>query len=138
MKTYSVEDLPGGLDAVSGFWRPPGHEDPIDYEIRVYSSHNDAVELGELLAAEVTGKDAILTVDELTWKEGAKDRRFQPDSFSGARSAGGLALLPRYADFAIYGNHVMLCEGRDSQQSFERCSAMISVLPTSGANPDTQ
>lgn len=138
VKTYSVEGLPGGRDAVFGFWRPPGQEDPVDYEIRVYSSHRDAVDLGKPLAAEVTGKDAILTVDETTWKEGARDRRFQPDAFSGVRSAGGLALLARYGDFAIYANLVMLCEGRDSAQSLERCAAMISALPTSGANIDTE
>ena len=74
MKAYSVEGLPGASAALFGFWRPSGG-DPLDYEVRFYGSHDEAVSLGTDLAKEGTGEDAILGESEARYKEGVKDRR---------------------------------------------------------------
>ncbi len=119
MKAYSVEGLPGASAALFGFWRPPGG-DPLDYEVRFYGSHDKAVSLGTDLAEEGTGKDAILDAGEARYKEGVKDRRIRTDY------AGGI--VPKYRDYAIVDNVVMLCQGRSASQSLEHCSLLADAL----------
>ncbi len=124
LKTYNVDALTGATAASHGFWRSDG-QDAKDYELRFYDSHEDAVQQGSILAAEVTGEDALIFEDDMTWKEGARDRRHQTTF---AINNGG-ELVPTYMDYAIHGNVVMLCEGLDSAQSLKHCNALISVLP---------
>jgi len=128
-KHYNVEGLPAAIDAWYGFWRPGGKE-PVDYELRFYASHEDAVEYGTALADEVTGDDAVLSSEQMTWKEGSNEQR----TIIGGGGTGGDAAFSgaaaRYADFAIFGNVVMLCEGTDSAHSLERCEALIAALET--------
>lgn len=121
-KQYDVDGLPASLEAWFGFWQPRG-PGPKEYELRFYASHEDAVRYGQALAEEVTGEDAVLTVDEATWKVGMRDRRAQ----GGELHTFG-TIYPRYGDFVIFGNVVMLCEGLDSGQSLERCSDMIEAI----------
>ena len=110
-----------------GFWRPEGQE-PVSYELRFYPSHEAAVEHGTALAEEVTGKDAaVLTSDDATWKEGARDRRAVGGYTGSARSAWG-EIYARYGGFAIFGNVVMLCEGVNAAQSLERCGSLTRTL----------
>ena len=124
-KEYDVDGLPEAAGAWFGFWRPPGR-DPVEYELRFYPSHEAAVEHGTALAEEVTGKDAVIFEDDVTWKEGIRDRRAQARyPYAG--------LHARYGDFAIFGNVVMLCEGRDSTQSLERCEAIVDALRASNS-----
>jgi hypothetical protein len=130
-KQYDVEGLRGGLDAHFGFWRPDG-QDPQDYELRFYASHDAAVEQGTPLAEEVTGEDAVLGADDTTWSEGAKDRRAQGGS-TGSNSARFGTVYPRYGDYAIIGNVVMLCQGEDSTKSLGHCSALIDALQATGS-----
>lgn len=119
VKAYSVEGLPGASAALFGFWRPPG-ADPMDYEVRFYGSHDKAVSLGTDLAEEGTGEDAILDAGEARYKEGVKDRRIHTDY------AGGI--VPKYGDFAIVDNVVMLCQGKSASQSLEHCSLLADAL----------
>ena len=119
-KEYSAEGLAGATDAVFGFWRPPGG-DPIDYEIRFYASHDDAVILGTEPAREGSGEDAVLDAEKAAYKEGVRDRRM---IIGASRSGTG----PKYGDYAIVNNLVMLCAGADSGQSLERCSLLASAL----------
>ncbi len=128
-KEYNVDGLPQATGAWFGFWRPQG-QDPVEYELRFYPSHQAAVEHGTPLAEEVTGKDAVLKSDDVTWKEGTRDRRAQGGS-TGNRGFSG-TVWPRYGDFAIFGNVVMLCEGRDAVQSLGRCEAIVNALRTHG------
>lgn len=128
-KQYDVEGLPQATGAWFGFFRLDG-EGTIDYELRFYASHEDAVEYGTALAEEVTGEDALLSSDKVTWKEGANDRRRVIGGGSGAEAFSGAAA--RYGDFVILGNVVLLCEGADSVQSLDRCSALIEAVQ----NPD--
>lgn len=124
-RSYDVDTLPGATAAIFGFWRIAAG-DPIDYEVRFYESHADAVELGTDLADEGSGTDAILTEDDATYKEGVKDRRMIVGSGvgGGARSGTG----PRYGGYAIYGNIAMLCGGAEGEQALDRCEELANAL----------
>lgn len=124
-RSYDLEGLPGASDAIFGFWRIASG-DPIDYEVRFYGSHADAVDLGTALADEGSGADAVLDDDMATYKEGVKDRRMIVGSGigGGARSGTG----PRYGDYVIYGNVVMLCGGAVGEQALERCEELANAL----------
>ncbi len=124
-KTYSVEGLPGASDAMFGFWRASGG-DPLDYELRFYASHGDAVSLGTAPAEEGTGDDAVLDAESATYKEGVQDRR----TIIGAGGGGGArsGIGPKYADFVIYNNVVILCPGGQVEQSHERCADLIEAV----------
>ena len=119
-RAYSTDGLPGASAAIYGFWRPNG-EDPVDYEVRFYGSHEDAVSLGVELAVEGTGDDAVFDVSEARYKEGVQDRRMV---IGAARSGIG----PRYADYAVFDNLVLLCQGGTPDHALERCSALTIAL----------
>ena len=125
-RVYDVTELTGATGAWYGFWR---HEDTSkDFEVRFYTSHADAVSLGEELAKEVTGNNAVISKDDTTWKEGSKDRR----QVGGGVDKGSLGLqatgiFPKYGNYAIYGNMVLLCEGQE-EISLETCWKLISAL----------
>jgi hypothetical protein len=114
-KEYGVAGLPGALSAFHGFLNSK------EYEARFYASHADATSTGTAEAAKVTGKDAAVIGDAVPWAEGAIDRR----KCVGAINSNCTA---KYPDFAVYGNLVLLCEGRDSQTSLEACEALLSRL----------
>lgn len=124
-KSYSVDDLPGASSAIFGFWREPG-KDPLDFEVRFYASHADAVQMGTTLAEEGTGDDAILDAESATFKEGVQDRRTIIGSGTGGGARSGIG--PKYADFVIYNNLVILCPGGQIEQSLERCAALINTM----------
>lgn len=126
-KTYSTEGLPGASAAVFGFWRQSGR-DPLDFEARFYASHADAVRLGTAPAEEGTGDDAVLDAESATFKEGVQDRRTIIGSGGGGGARSGIG--PKYADFVIYNNVVILCPGGQVEQSHERCAALIEAMET--------
>jgi len=130
-KHYDVEGLPEATDAWYGFCRVDGN--PVDYELRFYASYEDAVEYGTALAEEVVGDDAVLSSEKMTWKEGSNERRTIIGGGYGAEAYSGAAA--RYADFAIYGNVVMLCEGTGSAHSLERCEALVRALEGGEPSP---
>ena len=72
-KEYDVSGLEEATKAINGFWATDIGKK--EYELRFYPSHSLAVSLGEPLAQEATGEDAIIKKSEATWKEGIKDRR---------------------------------------------------------------
>ena len=120
-----MEGLPGATAAIFGFWRIPSG-DPIDYEVRFYENHSDAVELGTDLAEEGSGADAVLDDDDATYKEGVKDRRMIVGSGIGGGARSGIG--PRYGGYAIYGNVIMLCGGAAGEQALERCELLSNAL----------
>ena len=81
--------------------------------------------LGEILAKEVTGNDAVIAKSEATWKEGVKDRRTigGPGEGGGGRSG----TFPKYGNYSIYGNMVILCEGQ-VEIALEVCWKLINTL----------
>ena len=117
-KKYDVETLPGGLEARLHFWNVD--DVAVTYETRFYDSHSDAVSLGTEFAEEGSGENAALDADDAVFKEGVRDRRTVFD-FRGTPR-------PRYGAYAIYGNMVVLCEGRDDAEGWDRCAALIEVL----------
>ena len=67
----------------------------------------------------MTGREALLREVDVRWKEGTRDRR-----------GGGAfrdSLTPLYGDYMVFGNVILLCEGRDSAQSLERCAALLTA-----------
>lgn len=127
-RQYDIAELPAGVDAWMGFWG----SDPYSrkqYELRFYPSHEDAVEHGPALAEEVTGEDAEEYRKNPTWKEGAKDRWQSAIGATGAiHGPMPSGPSPKYGDYVIFGNVLMLCEGSDSGQGLERCEALIRAL----------
>ena len=88
LKKYKVKDLPGATAAFYGFYK---FEDPIDYELRFYNTHEDALELGLKIAEERVGskpEDVKIRKDDATWKEGLKEARFCTGPTGGATSKG--------------------------------------------------
>lgn len=115
-KEYDVSELPDATAAYLLFFTPPD-SDPIQYEIRVYPDHTSALQNGVSYAEEVSSEDALLRSVDVRWTEGTKDRR-GGGAFSGQ-------LTPMYGDYAVAGNVIMLCEGRSSEQSLERCAELL-------------
>ncbi|MCI0872603.1 MAG: hypothetical protein J4O07_12415, partial [Chloroflexi bacterium] len=116
VRDYDVSELPAATGAYLIYFTPPNSE-PMQYELRIYPDHAAAIESGVEYAAEVTGKEALLREVDVRWKEGTRDRR-----------GGGAfrdSLTPLYGDYAVFGNVILLCEGRDSAQSLGRCAALL-------------
>ncbi len=125
-KQYDVIDLPGGVDAWYGFIRTePG---PMDIEARFYASHADAVSFGTELAAEVSGEDAIIEEDSTSWSVGYKDRQRMRSGGTADLAAWSGQRGPNYADFVIFGNMVLLCQGDEPEQSIKLCHELITAL----------
>ena len=123
-KTFDVEGLTGATDAYYGFWGIDPY-DRKEFEARFYPTHSDAVEFGTSFAEERTGTDALIKTGEATWEEGAREAR------ACTRSAGGDSSncrISKYGDYVIYGNMVLICQGRDSSTALEQCAALLSKL----------
>ena len=121
-KSYDVTELEGASDAVLGFWGEKKSESKT-YEIRIYTSHEDAISLGESFAKEVTGNNAIIKSSQSSWKEGLKDRR----KSGGPSSSGDSGTFPRYGNYAIHGNVIMVCEGAE-EIALKNCWDLINNL----------
>ena len=128
-KEYNVTNLPKALSAIYG-WKNVGEEETKDFEIRFYKSHEDAVNFGKTYADEATGRDAIIRKRDASWKEGIKDRRTisTPTDGGSIGAAIGSNSSPKYGDFIIYENLIILCEGHKSEESLKRCSLLIESL----------
>ncbi len=122
VKVYDVEGLTGASKAVHGFQKISGGT-RLSYELRFYNSHDDAVNLGTSFAVEITGEDAIMVTDDMTWSGGNKQQREQ------LVEGGGYQAF--YWGYKIFGNIVMLCEGDWVEQSQEACDQLKeSISPT--------
>ena len=124
-KNYDVTNLPGASEVVYGFWKTP-NKVPADYEIRIYLSHEDAVNIGIKYAKERSGETALLDESEASWKEGLKEARFCSGP---TRSGGGVNCgLPKYNNFYVYSNSIILCQGRNIEESSINCEFLINSL----------
>lgn len=126
-KQYDVTGLAAATDAWLAFFGPDV-SNRKEFELRFYPSHESAVKDGEPLAKEGSGEGMMAAKDTQTWQEGAKNRwrvgGVTDVSSPGSRQSPG----PKFGDYAIYGNIVLLCEGADSSQSLEHCSGLIEAL----------
>lgn len=127
-KEYSVETLPGATDAIFGFWTIKNGS-ILDFEVRFYPTAADAELMGTAPADEGTGDDAILDEESASFKDGVKDRRTIIGSGEGGGGRSGIG--PKYADYVIYNNLVILCPGGQVEQSHERCCEFIEALEAS-------
>ena len=117
-KQYDVTGLENALSAYMGYWAPQ-NENPVTYEIRIYPSHKIAVESGTSFAEEGSGETAILRSSKTRWKEGLNNRR----RIVGGGDRG--KTNPRYGAYIIYGNLIILCEGRTREYSIETCKQLV-------------
>ena len=125
-KEYDVSELPDAIEAHYGFWAEDSFE-RLSYELRFYPSNQMAKSSGTFYAEEATGEDAIIKKSDATWKEGIKDRMT-----SGA--FGNKKNTPKYLDYVILGNMIVLCPIEISSSEIgasdpmENCRNMLSKL----------
>ena len=130
-KTFDVEGLTGAITAYLGYWGLDPY-DRKDYEARFYPSHADAVEFGTIFADERTGPDAVIKTGETMWEEGAKEAR-SCNRAAGANSSN--CRISKYGDYIIYGNMILICQGRDSTTSLEQCALLLEqIVPELAVN----
>ena len=130
-KTYDVEGLAGAESAYYGFWSLDIY-DLKDYEVRFFKSHSDAFELGTAQADERSGENAILDEETSSWPVGMKDmRQCGGDKASGPASHGiQNCKSPKYWDFSIYANMILLCSGGDVEAAQTLCNnLLIEIQP---------
>ena len=120
-KDYDVEELPGA-DAA---WRVIYNR--LDYEVRFYPDHQTLLDEGIPYVEHVTGDDAVVIGDDIIWEEGANDRRRCSRDADTPHS--GCAYSPRYWDYVVVGNMIMMCEGLESKQSIENCEDLLEQIP---------
>ena len=123
-KLYDVEGLPDATEVLYGFYGVDPY-DRKEYEVRFYPSHTEATASGIDYADEVTGPDAVILKDIQRWKVGLTERR-QCSGNGGHHS--GKCDNPKYFDYVIVGNMVMLCQGKDSVTSLQNCADLMAVV----------
>jgi len=138
-KKYKVEGLNKANAAIFAFYKKPGEKEAIEYEIRFYDNHNDAVDAGVPMAKERVGPNAKLKKEYATWDEGLKDAR-QCGGAGGGMSAGGSQAggagdhavgscsSPKYNEFFVFNNLVILCQGENEIESRKNCIDVIEIL----------
>ena len=130
----------GMVNAYWGFWKVPykdwSGKDMIDYELRFYASHSDAVSIGENSADLRTGENAQIrkkSTDDpkavhpigADWPELLKEaRECQGD---GGHHTGA-CIIPKYADYKIFGNVIILGQGADLEESHKNINLMVDGL----------
>ena len=113
----TVEVLPPLDSAWHGIYQK------MDYELRFYKNHGEAQDFGSNDAQLVSGKEGIVTGD-VPWEDGAKDRR--RCSRPPGQPHSGCNYTSKYADYVIFENVVVLCEGKDKLESRTSCSNLLS------------
>ncbi len=123
-KIYSVEGLPQALEVLYGFYGVDPY-DRKEYEVRFYPSHAEAIVTGIDYADEATGPDAVLLKDIQRYKEGLTERRLCTGN--GGHHVGKCD-LPKYFDYVVIGNMVLMCQGKDSGISLQNCADLMAVV----------
>ena len=123
-KTYDVKNLPEASSAHYGFYGIDPYN-RLDYEVRFYFSNESAKSAGVEFANQATGAGAELYEDDQTWKEGLTERR-RCDS-SGGHHVGRCG-FPKYFDYVVAGNMVLMCEGKETLESLRACADLLGVI----------
>ena len=131
-KEYNVSKLTGATEAWYGYWGPDEDSD-VYYELRFYPDHSTAVSDGTPFAEDATGEDAVLGRKETMWRVGLAERKassqvVSTQSETGLAAAAKKPRLARYADYMIFNNVIMLCEGEDSNEALKLCNDLINIL----------
>jgi hypothetical protein len=128
-KEYNVSKLTGATEAWYGYWGE--NEDSVKYyELRLYPDHSTAISDGTPFAKDATGEDAKLRRQDTMWRVGLTDRKR-----SGVCTLGSVSVnrncgerIWKYADYIIFNNVIMLCEGEDSNEAFKLCNDLIDLV----------
>ena len=100
-------------------------------ELRFYPDHSTAVSDGTPFAEDATGEDAKLKRQDTMWRVGLSDRKRSSsalDSHPIQRAQALEVRLAKYADYMIFNNVIMLCEGEDSNEAFKLCNDLIDLV----------
>jgi hypothetical protein len=137
-KEYKVDELPGATSAFYGFIKNKLDPDDqkIDYELRFYANHADAVQIGTEYVENATGEDGCITKKCALWTPDLKHRQFLAERLGNAHAGNGQPKA-KYISYLIYGNMIMMCPGYNLEDSQMRCSkTLYDVVPS--ANPVTE
>ena len=129
-KEYNVSKLTGATEAWYGYWGPD-EDSNMYYELRFYPDHSTAILDGTPFAEDATGEDAVLGRKETMWRVGLAERKASTQVVStniSLANASEKPRLARYADYMIFNNVIMLCEGEDSNEAFKLCNDLIDLL----------
>ena len=100
--------------------------------MRFYPDHATAVSTGTAFAEDDTGEDAKLGRQETMWRVGLADRKVNLLKTSHGtydeRNATVDAAGPKYAEFIIFSNVVIMCEGTNINESINRCNSLVSLI----------
>ena len=123
-KTYDVDGLDEASSAHYGFYGSDPYN-RLEYEARFYFSHEAAKSAGVEFANEATGAGASLYKDDQRWQEGLSERR-RCDSNGGHHV--GRCGFPKYFDYVIAGNMVLMCQGKETLESLSACADLLAVI----------
>jgi hypothetical protein len=123
-KTYDVKELAEASSAHYGFYGVDPYK-RLDYEARFYFSHSAAKNAGVEFANHATGAGASLYEDDQTWTEGLAERR-RCDSNGGHHV--GRCGFPKYFDYVVAGNMVLMCQGKETLESLSACADLLRVI----------
>ena len=123
-KSYDVKGLEEASSAHYGFYGVDPYK-RLEYEARFYFSHEAAKSVGVDFANEASGAAASLYEDDQRWKEGLAQRR-RCDS-SGGHHVGRCG-FPKYFDYVVAGNMVLMCQGKDTLGSLKACADLLTVV----------
>ena len=131
-KEYNVTKLTGATEAWYGYWGLDEDSD-VYYELRFYPDHSTAVSDGTPFAKDDTGEDAKLKRQTTMWRVGLADRKASESkqgfgSFGRNKNLTHRIRLARYADYIIFNNVIILCEGEDSNEAFKLCNDLIDLV----------
>jgi len=125
-KEYNVSKLIGATEAWYGYWGPDEDSD-VYYELRFYPDHSTAVSEGTPFAEDATGEDAKLKRQDTMWRVGLAERKASESRLDDMKTKKR-GRLARYADYIIFNNVIILCEGEDSKEAFKLCDDLIDIL----------
>lgn len=123
-KTYDIKGLESASSAHYGFYGTDPYN-RLEYEARFYFTHAAARGIGVEFANEASGRDASLYADDQRWQEGLNERR-RCDS-SGGHHVGRCG-FPKFFDYVVVGNMVLMCQGKDTLESLQACADLIDVV----------
>ena len=127
---YNVDELPGATSAFYGFMKNE-LGDPEDYELRFYSTHSDAIELGTKYADNIVGENGCIKKECSLWLEDLNQRTHleggRNNTWNGTKAA-------KYNNYVIYNNLILFCPGYNEADSMENCTVFIDKLKESNSN----
>ena len=129
-KEYNVSKLTGSTEAWYGYWGLD-EDNVLYYELRFYPDHSTAVSEGTPFAEDATGEDAKLKRQDTMWRVGLAERKNSEAEYTAnslSADKRGRTRLARYADYIIFNNVIILCEGEDSKEAFKICNDLIDLL----------